>query len=173
MQKIKGRVWRFGDNIDTDVIIPACYLNTCDPKELAKHCMEPASPGFSKKVQPGDVIVAGRNFGCGSSREHAPIAIKAAGISCVIAESFARIFYRNAFNTGLLILEAPEAAREIQEGDEVEIDPEEGVIKDLTTGKVYRCQPIPPFMQELLKDGGLIPHIKKRYNQIRLEEPEV
>ncbi len=173
MQKIKGRVWRFGDNIDTDVIIPACYLNTCDPKELAKHCMEPASPGCSKKVQPGDVIVAGRNFGCGSSREHAPIAIKAAGISCVIAESFARIFYRNAFNTGLLILEAPEAAREIQEGDEVEIDPEEGVIKDLTTGKVYRCQPIPPFMQELLKDGGLIPHIKKRYNQIRLEEPEV
>ncbi len=173
MQKIKGRVWRFGDNIDTDVIIPACYLNTCDPKELAKHCMEPASPGFSKKVQPGDVIVAGRNFGCGSSREHAPIAIKAAGISCVIAESFARIFYRNAFNTGLLILEAPEAAREIQEGDEVEIDPEEGVIKDLTTGKVYRCQPIPPFMQELLKDGRLITHIKKRYNQIRLEEPEV
>ena len=170
MQKIKGRAWRFGDNVDTDVIIPARYLNTSDPQELAKHCMEDANPNFSQKVKPGDVIVAGRNFGCGSSREHAPIAIKAAGIACVIAESFARIFYRNAFNTGLLILESPEAAKEIQEGHEVEIDPEQGIIKDLTTGKVYKCQPIPPFMQELLKDGGLIPHIKKRYNQIRLEE---
>jgi len=170
MQKIKGRAWRFGDNVDTDVIIPARYLNTSDPQELAKHCMEDADPNFSQKVKPGDVIVAGRNFGCGSSREHAPIAIKAAGIACVIAESFARIFYRNAFNTGLLILESPEAAKEIQEGHEVEIDPEQGIIKDLTTGKVYKCQPIPPFMQELLKDGGLIPHIKKRYNQIRLEE---
>lgn len=170
MEKIKGRAWRFGDNVDTDVIIPARYLNTSDPQELAKHCMEDADPEFVKKIKPGDIIVAGRNFGCGSSREHAPIAIKAAGISCVIAESFARIFYRNAFNTGLLILESPEAAREIETGHEIEINPEEGIIRDLTTGKTYRCQPIPPFMQELLKDGGLIPHIKKRYQQARLEE---
>ncbi len=170
MEKIKGKVWRFGDDVDTDVIIPARYLNTSDPKELAKHCMEDARPEFAREVRPGDIIVAGKNFGCGSSREHAPIAIKAAGISCVIAESFARIFYRNAFNTGLLILESPEAAREIQEGHEVEIDPEEGVIKDLTTGKTYRCQPIPPFMKELLEDGGLIPHIKKKFARVRLEE---
>ncbi len=161
--KIKGKVWKFGDNVDTDVIIPARYLNTSDPQELAKHCMEDADPEFAKKVKPGDIIVAGRNFGCGSSREHAPIAIKAAGVACVIADSFARIFYRNAFNTGLLILESPEAAREIEAGHEVEVDAESGIIKDLTTGKTYRCQPIPPFMQELLKDGGLIPHIKKRF----------
>ncbi len=160
--KVKGRVWKFGDNIDTDVIIPARYLNTSDPKELAKHCMKDADPEFVRKIKPGDIIVAGRNFGCGSSREHAPIAIKAAGISCVIAESFARIFYRNAFNTGLLILESPEAAREIEAGHEVEIDADVGLIKDLTTGKTYKCQPIPPFMQELLRDGGLIPHIKKK-----------
>ncbi len=170
MEKIKGRVWRFGDNVDTDVIIPARYLNTSDPKELAKHCMEAANPEFAKKVKPGDIIVAGRNFGCGSSREHAPIAIKAAGVACVIAESFARIFYRNAFNTGLLILEAPEAAREIEAGHEVEVDPQAGIIKDLTSGKTYRCQPIPSFMQELLKDGGLIPHIKKRFQRAKLED---
>ncbi len=170
MKKIKGKVWRFGNDVDTDVIIPARYLNTSDPKELAKHCMEDARPEFARQVEPGDVIVAGKNFGCGSSREHAPIAIKAAGVSCVIAESFARIFYRNAFNTGLLILESPEAAREIEEGHEVEIDPEVGVIKDLTTGKTYRCQPIPPFMKELLEDGGLIPHIKKKFARVRLEE---
>ncbi len=170
MKKIKGKVWRFGNDVDTDVIIPARYLNTSDPKELAKHCMEDARPEFARQVEPGDVIVAGKNFGCGSSREHAPIAIKAAGVSCVIAESFARIFYRNAFNTGLLILESPEAAREIEEGHEVEIDPEAGVIKDLTTGKTYRCQPIPPFMKELLEDGGLIPHIKKKFARVRLEE---
>ena len=170
MEKIKGRVWRFGDDVDTDVIIPARYLNTSEPQELAKHCMEDARPEFAKKVKPGDVIVAGKNFGCGSSREHAPIAIKAAGVACVVAESFARIFYRNAFNTGLLILESPEAAREIEEGHEVEIDPETGIIKDLTTGKTYKCQPIPPFMQELLKDGGLIPHIKKKFQQASLEE---
>ncbi len=163
--KIKGKVWKFGDNVDTDVIIPARYLNTSDPQELAKHCMEDADPEFSKKVKPGDIIVAGRNFGCGSSREHAPIAIKAAGVACVIADSFARIFYRNAFNTGLLILESSEAAREIEAGHEVEVDAEKGIIKDLTTGKIYRCQPIPPFMQELLKDGGLIPHIKKRFQK--------
>ncbi|NPA49995.1 MAG: 3-isopropylmalate dehydratase small subunit [Thermodesulfobacteria bacterium] len=170
MEKIRGRVWRFGDDVDTDVIIPARYLNTSDPKELAKHCMEDARPDFARKVKPGDVIVAGKNFGCGSSREHAPIAIKAAGVACVIAESFARIFYRNAFNTGLLILESPEAAREIEEGHEVEVDPEAGLIKDLTTGKTYRCQPIPPFMKELLEDGGLIPHIKKKFARVRLEE---
>ena len=170
MEKIRGKVWRFGDDIDTDVIIPARYLNTSDPKELAKHCMEDARPEFAREVKPGDVIVAGKNFGCGSSREHAPIAIKAAGVACVVAESFARIFYRNAFNTGLLILESPEAAKEIEEGHEVEIDPEAGVIKDLTTGKTYRCQPIPPFMRELLKDGGLIPHIKKKFQRLRFEE---
>ena len=165
--KVKGKVWKFGDNVDTDVIIPARHLNTSDPQELAKHCMEDADPEFAKKVQPGDIIVAGRNFGCGSSREHAPIAIKAAGIGCVIADSFARIFYRNAFNTGLLILESPEAAKEIEAGHEVEVDAEAGVIKDLTTGKTYRCQPIPPFMQELLRDGGLIPHIQKKFQQAK------
>ncbi|WP_022853736.1 3-isopropylmalate dehydratase small subunit [Thermodesulfatator atlanticus] len=170
MAKIKGRVWKFGNDIDTDVIIPARYLNTSDPEELAKHCMEDARPEFAKEVRPSDVIVAGKNFGCGSSREHAPIAIKAAGVGCVIAESFARIFYRNAFNTGLLILEAPEAAQEIEEGHEVEVDPDTGIIKDLTTGKTYKCQPIPPFMRELLKDGGLIPHIQKRYAQRQLED---
>ncbi|WP_456370132.1 3-isopropylmalate dehydratase small subunit [Thermodesulfatator atlanticus] len=170
MAKIKGRVWKFGNDIDTDVIIPARYLNTSDPEELAKHCMEDARPEFAEEVRPGDVIVAGKNFGCGSSREHAPIAIKASGVGCVIAESFARIFYRNAFNTGLLILEAPEAAQEIEEGHEVEVDPDTGIIKDLTTGKTYKCQPIPPFMRELLKDGGLIPHIQKRYAQRQLED---
>ncbi len=168
--KLRGRVWKFGDNIDTDVIIPARYLNTSDPQELAKHCMEDANPEFVQNVRPGDIIVAGRNFGCGSSREHAPIAIKAAGVSCVIAESFARIFYRNAFNTGLLILESPEAARELDTGHEVEIDAHTGLIKDLTTGKRYKCHPIPPFMQELLRDGGLIPHIKKIFRQTALEK---
>ncbi len=167
--KLRGKVWKFGDNIDTDVIIPARYLNTSDPKELAKHCMEDADHEFVKKLKPGDIIVAGRNFGCGSSREHAPIALKAAGVSCVIADSFARIFYRNAFNTGLLILESPEAAREIETGHEVEVDTEKGLIKDLTTGKIYKCQTIPPFMQELLKDGGLIPHIKKKF-QVQSEK---
>ncbi|WP_038056083.1 3-isopropylmalate dehydratase small subunit [Thermodesulfobacterium hydrogeniphilum] len=163
MKKIKGKAWKFGDNIDTDVIIPARYLNTTDPEELAKHCMEDADPAFASKVNKGDIIVAGRNFGCGSSREHAPIAIKACGISCVIAESFARIFYRNAFNTGLLILECPEAASEIETGDELEIYPEEGKIINLTKNKIYHTKPLPSFMKEILEDGGLIPHIMKKF----------
>lgn len=163
MEKIKGKVWKFGDNIDTDVIIPARYLNTTDPEELAKHCMEDVDPEFSKKVNKGDIIVAGKNFGCGSSREHAPIAIKACGIACVIAESFARIFYRNAFNTGLLILECPEAVKETETGDELEIYPEEGKIINLTKNKTFFTKPLPPFMKEILEDGGLIPHIMKKF----------
>jgi 3-isopropylmalate/(R)-2-methylmalate dehydratase small subunit len=159
--KIKGKVWKFGEDINTDVIIPARYLNTSDPAELAKHCMEGADPDFSKKIKPGDIIVAGKNFGCGSSREHAPIALKAAGIGCVIASSFARIFYRNAFNMGLPIFESNESAEALKEGDEVEVDADTGEIRDLTTGDVFKAQPIPPFMQELISDGGLIPHVLK------------
>jgi 3-isopropylmalate/(R)-2-methylmalate dehydratase small subunit len=159
---IQGRAWKFGDHIDTDVIIPARYLTTTDPLELGRHCLEDADPLFAKKVRKGDLLVAGKNFGSGSSREHAPIAIKAAGIACVIAESFARIFYRNAFNMGLLILECPEAARQIQEGDLVKADPQSGLIEDLTQKKQFRAEPIPPFMQQLVDDGGLIAHIKKK-----------
>jgi 3-isopropylmalate/(R)-2-methylmalate dehydratase small subunit len=159
--KIKGRAWKFGENIDTDVIIPARYLNTSDPVELAKHCMEDADPDFAKKLRPGDVIVAGKNFGCGSSREHAPIALKAAGVGCVVAPSFARIFYRNAFNMGLPIFESQEASEAIREGDEVEIDADAGEIRDLTTGATFKSQPIPPFMQVLISHGGLIPHVLK------------
>ena len=159
--KIKGKVWKFGENIDTDVIIPARYLNTSDPEELAKHCMEDADPDFSKKIKSGDIIVAGKNFGCGSSREHAPIALKAAGIGCVIASSFARIFYRNSFNMGLPIFECDETVGALREGDEVEVDADTGEIRDLTTGDVFSAQPIPPFMQELISDGGLIPHVLK------------
>jgi len=160
--KIKGRAWKFGENIDTDVIIPARYLNTSDPNELAKHCMEDADPEFASKVKKGDIIVAGRNFGCGSSREHAPIALKAAGVGCVIAPSFARIFYRNSFNMGLPILECEEAAKEIEEGDELEVNLDTGEIVDITKGKTFKAQPIPEFMQNLIKDGGLISHIMKK-----------
>ncbi len=160
--KIRGRCWKFGENIDTDLIIPARYLNTSDPEELAKHCMEDADPTFASKVAKGDIIVAGKNFGCGSSREHAPIAIKAAGVAAVIAPTFARIFYRNSFNMGLPIFESPEAAQAIEEGHEVEIDGDSGVITDLTTGQTFQAQPIPPFMQELIADGGLIAHIMKQ-----------
>lgn len=160
---IKGKVWKFGDNIDTDLIIPARYLNTTDPNELAKHCMEDADPEFAKKVQKGDIIVAGKNFGCGSSREHAPISIKAAGVSCVIAESFARIFYRNAFNTGLLILECEEAAKEAETGDELMVDIEKGQINNLTKNKSYKIKALPDFMKNILEDGGLIPHIMKKF----------
>ncbi|NIA09289.1 MAG: 3-isopropylmalate dehydratase small subunit [Nitrospiraceae bacterium] len=162
--KIKGRVWKFGENVNTDVIIPARYLNTSDPAELAKHCMEDADPEFPKKIRPGDIIVAGRNFGCGSSREHAPIALKAAGIGCIIAPTFARIFYRNAFNMGLPIFECEEAANVIKEGDVVEVDADAGEIHDLTTGDIFKVQPIPPFMQDLISDGGLIPHVLKGLN---------
>ena len=160
--KIKGRVWRFGSDIDTDRIIPARYLNTTDPKELAQHCMEDEDPEFAKKVKEGDIIVADKNFGCGSSREHAPIAIKASGVSCVIAKSFARIFYRNAFNTGLPILECPELVDETETGDELEVEISTGTIRNLTKGKTYRAQPIPPFMQELISAGGLMAWIKRK-----------
>ncbi len=163
--KIKGRTWKFGADIDTDAIIPARYLNTSEPSELAKHVMEDADPEFPKKVSPGDIIVADKNFGCGSSREHAPIAIKAAGVQAVVARSFARIFYRNAFNIGLPIFESPEAAEDIKEGDEIEIDADSGLIKNLTTGKTYKAKPIPPFMQELISAGGLIEWTRKRLQQ--------
>lgn len=159
---LRGKVWRFGNDVDTDLIIPARYLNTSDPKELASHCMEDADPTFAGKVKPGDIIVAGKNFGCGSSREHAPISIKAAGVSCVIAASFARIFYRNSINIGLPILESPEASQAINEGNQVEVDLSNGKITDLTSGKTFQAVPFPPFMQELISAGGLIEYVKTR-----------
>jgi 3-isopropylmalate/(R)-2-methylmalate dehydratase small subunit len=162
---IRGRVWRFGNDIDTDAIIPARYLNTSDPKELARHVMEDADKEFPNKIKPGDFIVAGKNFGCGSSREHAPIAIKAAGIQAVIARSFARIFYRNAFNIGLPIFESAEASEKIREADEIEIDAEKGIIRNLTTNEGYKANPIPPFMQELINAGGLIEWTKIKLSQ--------
>lgn len=152
----QGTVFKYGDNVDTDVIIPARYLNSSDPKELAEHCMEDIDKDFVNKVKEGDIMVATKNFGCGSSREHAPIAIKAAGVSCVIAETFARIFYRNAINIGLPIIECAEAAREIAAGDEVEVDFDTGVITDKTTGKIYQGQAFPEFMQKLIAAGGLV-----------------
>ena len=158
----KGKAWKFGADIDTDAIIPARYLNTSDPKELARHCMEDADPKFMEKMRPGDVIVADKNFGCGSSREHAPIAIKEAGISCVIAKSFARIFYRNAFNMGLPIFESEEAFEGCAEGDVVEVDATAGVVRNVTKGTEFKVAPIPPFMQELIADGGLMAHIAKK-----------
>jgi 3-isopropylmalate/(R)-2-methylmalate dehydratase small subunit len=157
--KLQGSAWKFGDDVDTDAIIPARYLNTTDPTVLAAHCMEDADPEFARKATRGDIIVAGKNFGCGSSREHAPIAIKAAGLGCVIAHSFARIFYRNAFNMGLPILECPEAATEIQTGDQIEVNLDSGTIRNLTRQKTYQAQPIPPFMQRLLAAGGLMPYV--------------
>lgn len=160
--KVKGTVHRYRDNVDTDVIIPARYLNTSDPKELARHCMADIDPDFTKKVKPGDIIVAGKNFGCGSSREHAPIAIKASGISCVIAETFARIFYRNAINIGLPIIECPEASRDIEAGDEVEIDFDSGIIFNLTKDRKYKGQAFPDFMQKIIKAGGLINYINSK-----------
>ncbi|HID96632.1 MAG TPA: 3-isopropylmalate dehydratase small subunit [Thermodesulfobacteriaceae bacterium] len=163
--KIKGRAWKFGENIDTDVIIPARYLNTSDPAELAKHCMEDADPDLAAKIAAGDVIVAGRNFGCGSSREHAPIALKAAGIGCVIAPTFARIFYRNAFNMGLPIFECSDIEDAVSQGDVLEIDGDTGEISNLTTGRRLKAQPIPAFMQELIADGGLIPHVLKKFEK--------
>lgn len=158
--KFSGKTHKFGADIDTDAIIPARYLNTSEPSELAKHCMEDADPDFMKKMKSGDVIVAEKNFGCGSSREHAPIAIKAAGISCVIAKSFARIFYRNSFNMGLPILECSEAVDGISDGDDLEVDTDSGKIINKTTGKEYKAQPIPPFMQELIESGGLMEYVK-------------
>ena len=152
----KGYAIKYGDNVDTDVIIPARYLNSSDPAELALHCMEDIDKDFVNKVKKGDIMVGGKNFGCGSSREHAPIAIKASGISCVIAETFARIFYRNSINIGLPIMACPEASREIIEGDEVEVDFDSGIITDKTTGKTYKGQAFPPFMQKIINAEGLI-----------------
>lgn len=159
--KITGKVWKFGDDIDTDLIIPARYLNTSDPQELARHCMEDADPGFAGKVSPSDIIVAGKYFGCGSSREHAPIAIKAAGVACVIAKSFARIFYRNAFNMGLPILEC-EDTDQFQTGDKLSVDFNTGKIVHTATNRSYQSRPIPPFMQELVQSGGLMNYIEKK-----------
>ncbi len=160
--KLEGNVYKYGDNVDTDVIIPARYLNSSDPKELASHCMEDIDKDFARQVQSGDIIVAAKNFGCGSSREHAPIAIKAAGVSIVIAETFARIFYRNAINIGLPIMECPEAAREIQAGDRVEVDLDSGIVTDATLGKSWKGQAFPPFMQNIIAAGGLIPYINSK-----------
>ena len=156
-----GTVHKYGDNVDTDVIIPARYLNTASHKELAAHCMEDIDKEFVSRVKEGDIIVAEKNFGCGSSREHAPIAIKASGVSCVIASTFARIFYRNAINIGLPILECDAAAQEIQSGDDVEVNFDTGVITDHTTGKTYQAQPFPPFIQNIIKAGGLLNSIEK------------
>jgi len=160
--KAHGSVFRYGDNVDTDVIIPARYLNTSDAKELAAHCMEDIDATFISKVKEGDIMVADRNFGCGSSREHAPLAIKTAGISCVIAATFARIFYRNSINIGLPILECPEAAVGIKAGDEVEVDFDTGTIVNKTSGATYQGQPFPPFMQEIIKADGLINQLKAK-----------
>ncbi|HDQ25560.1 MAG TPA: 3-isopropylmalate dehydratase small subunit [bacterium] len=160
---IKGKAWKFGNDVDTDAIIPARYLNTCDPGELAKHVMEDADKEFAARVKLGDIIIAGKNFGCGSSREHAPIAIKGAGISCVIAKDFARIFYRNSFNIGLPIFESEEASQAVENGDELEIDVDKGTIRNISKTKSYKVKPIPPFMQELVEAGGLINYGKAKF----------
>ena len=159
MDNAKGHVLKYGDNVDTDVIIPARYLNSSDPAELAQHCMEDIDKDFSKRMKKGDIIVASKNFGCGSSREHAPISIKASGISCVIAETFARIFYRNAINIGLPILECPAAAAAIKDGDEVEVNFDDGVITDKTTGETFKGQAFPEFMQKIIKAEGLVNYL--------------
>ena len=160
--KIEGRIWKFGSDVNTDAIIPARYLNLTDAGELAKHVMEDERPEFINEVKKGDILLAEKNFGCGSSREHAPLALKAAGISCIIAESFARIFYRNGFNQGLPLLESYEASKKIQDGNLVQVDLTSGEIFDVTQQKKFSAKPIPPFMQELVKDGGLIPHLRKK-----------
>ena len=160
--KAQGNVFKYGDNIDTDIIIPARYLNTADSKELAAHCMEPVDEDFYKNAKAGDIMVGGLNFGCGSSREHAPISIKAAGVSCVIAETFARIFYRNAINIGLPIIECPDAAKEIEAGDEVEVNFDTGVITDKTKGTSYQGQAFPPFMQKIIDCEGLVNYINQK-----------
>lgn len=162
MKAAHGSVFKYGDNVDTDVIIPARYLNSSDPKELATHCMEDIDKDFVKNVHVGDIIVANKNFGCGSSREHAPISIKASGVSCVIAETFARIFYRNAINIGLPIIECPQAAKEIQAGDEVEVDFDSGIITDVTIGKKFQGQAFPTFMQKIIDCEGLVNYINQK-----------
>jgi 3-isopropylmalate/(R)-2-methylmalate dehydratase small subunit len=166
-EKVKGRVWKFGDDIDTDIIIPGRYLVIRDEKELAKHLMEGTDPDFSDKVREGDILVGGKNFGCGSSREHAPIAIKGAGISAVVAESFARIFYRNSINVGLPLLEAKDISRHISQGDELEIDMEKGIITDLKSGEEFEIKGLPDFMLEILNEGGLIPYLKDHLSEIK------
>ncbi len=158
----KGYVHKYGDNVDTDVIIPARYLNTADHKELASHCMEDIDKDFAKKVKAGDIIVGGANFGCGSSREHAPIAIKSSGVSCVIAKTFARIFFRNSINIGLAILECPEASEKICAGDDVEVDFDTGVITNLTKNETYQAEPFPDFVKEIIKADGLMNSIGKK-----------
>ena len=163
--ELKGKVHKYGDNVDTDVIIPARYLNTSEAKELAVHCMEDIDAAFAGRVKAGDIIVAGRNFGCGSSREHAPLAIKASGVACVIATTFARIFYRNALNIGLPILECPEAAEAIAAGDEVGIDLASGTVTDETTGRTFKAEPFPPFMRELIAAGGLAAYMRNASTQ--------
>jgi 3-isopropylmalate/(R)-2-methylmalate dehydratase small subunit len=159
---LRGKSWKYGDNVDTDVIIPARYLNMSTAEELAPHCMEDLDPGFAGAVQPGDLIVAGENFGCGSSREHAPLALKGAGVSCVVAQSFARIFYRNAINVGLPILESPAAVSGVEAGQQLEIDLEAGQIRNLTTGQVYQAEPYPPFMMAIIRAGGLVAYTRGR-----------
>lgn len=159
---IKGKVWKFGDHVDTDVIIPARYLNAPDPAELAKHCMEDIDASFAGTVQQGDIMVGGWNFGCGSSREHAPVAIQASGISCVIAASFARIFYRNSINIGFPILECPEASEAIKAGDIITVDTKTGKITDETTGETFEAKPFPPFIQKIIEKGGLLPYLKEK-----------
>ena len=167
-EKLRGRAWVYGNDVDTDVIIPARYLVTSDPEELGRHCMEDLDPDFIKKMKPGDVVVGGENFGCGSSREHAPLALKSAGVSCVIAASFARIFFRNAINVGLPIFESSEAVNGISAGDEVEVDPSTGIIRNLSKGETYRATSYPPFLQHLIEVGGLVPYVRER-----LKEKEV
>jgi 3-isopropylmalate/(R)-2-methylmalate dehydratase small subunit len=167
---IKGKIWKFKDNINTDVIIPARYLNTSDPKELALHCMEDYDSEFVKKMNQGDIIVAGRNFGCGSSREHAPIALKAAGISCIIAKSFARIFFRNAINIGIPIFESEEIAVQCSEGDFLEVDTAKGIIKNINKNKTYKLKPLPDFIQNIISLGGLGEYVKE---ELRRREGDV
>jgi 3-isopropylmalate/(R)-2-methylmalate dehydratase small subunit len=162
MSELRGRAHRYGDNVNTDVIIPARYLTTSDVDELAAHCMEDIDPEFVRKVRPGDMIVGGENFGCGSSREHAPLALKGAGVSCVIAQSFARIFFRNAINTGLPALVCPEAAAEIRDGDELSVNLAAGLIEDATTSRTYRAEPFPEFLSEIIAAGGLVAYTKAR-----------
>ena len=169
--RFSGKAWVYGDNVDTDVIIPARYLSTSDPAELAPHCMEDMDADFVKRMTPGDILVAGSNFGCGSSREHAPLAIKGAGVSCVIAASFARIFFRNALNIGLPILECPEAARDIKAGQRLEVDLAEGRIRNLDTGREYAARPFPPFLRDLVARGGLVPAVRARLEEKRGDRP--
>jgi 3-isopropylmalate dehydratase small subunit len=165
---LEGKVWKYGDNVDTDAIIPARYLNTSDPAELARHCMEDVDPEFAAAVQAGDIVVAGENFGCGSSREHAPVALKGAGVSCVVAKSFARIFYRNAINIGLPILACAEAVEGTEPGDTLTVDLTDGTIVNQRTGRTYRTAPFPPFVMEIIEAGGLVPYTRQRLRAERI-----